>query len=165
MDRLEVSLEDGPHGLVQARSLHTVGERDDRHHRNGIMLWNVTLTLRVLAPDSWWHQARQYFPEVLWLRADDSGGDEKRMIRQEDFETDVPEGYLAHLNELIASGSREALQAQLPESFLRSGIVQTNMETILTILHERRHYQTGHWAIFCQTISGMESLAPLIAAG
>jgi hypothetical protein len=165
MDRLEVTLEEGPHGLVQARTLHPVGERNERFHRNGIMLWNVTVTLRILAPDPWWHQARQYFPDVLWLRSDENSGGEERMIRQSDFETEVPEGYLEYLNELISKGSREALQAQLPESFLRSAIVQTNMETILTILHERRQYQTGHWAIFCQTITGMESLAPLIEAG
>lgn len=165
MDRLEVTLEEGPHGLVQARSLHTVAGRDERFHRNGIMLWNVTLTLKILAPDSWWHQAHQYFPDVLWLRSAKNTEDEGRKIRQTDFETDVPDGYLAYLNDLITQGARDALQAQLPESFLRSGIVHTNMETILTILHERRHYQTGHWAIFCQTVTAMESLAPLIEAG
>ena len=70
---------------------------------------------------------------------------------------------LDHLNSLAHGDSRADLHAKLPESFLRSGVVHTNMETILTILRERGHYNSGHWYGFCRSVRGMESLAPLIA--
>ena len=162
MHQLEVMLQSGPHGLEQARTLHDTAARNGRGRGGGFMLWNVTLTLQIFAPDSWWRQARQYFPEVLWLRSrSESKPDEPdsaRRLSQADFENPVPQRLLDHLNALASEGTRAALKAQLPESFLRSGVVHTNMETILTILRERGHYNAGHWHLFCAAVRGMDGL-------
>ncbi len=161
---LEVELTDGPHGLDHARSLRAATGRTESSQRNGVVLWNVTLTLTVRAPDAWWNQARQYFPEVMWLRSRPDIPDDSRALLQEDFENPIPERLLEYLNSLADAGTRSVLKAQLPESFLRSGVVHTNMETVLTVLRERGHYSSGHWHLFCHAIREMESLQPLLAA-
>ncbi|MEX2445215.1 MAG: hypothetical protein WD492_16545 [Alkalispirochaeta sp.] len=160
---LEVELTDGPHGLDHARSLRAVTGRTDPSRRNGVVLWNVTLTLTVRAPDSWWNQARQYFPNVMWLRSRSDVPDDQRALLQDDFENPVPVRLLEYLNSLASSDTRSVLKAQLPESFLRSGVIHTNMETVLTVLRERGHYNSGHWHLFCHGLRGMESLQPLLA--
>ncbi|MFO8043160.1 MAG: hypothetical protein R6U25_08165 [Alkalispirochaeta sp.] len=163
MELLEVALTDGPHGLDHARSLRAVTGRTEPSRRNGVVLWDVTLTLTVRAPDSWWKQAHQYFPDVLWMRSRSDVPDDQRLLLQEDFENPIPEGLLEHLNSIAGHGTRSVLKAQLPESFLRSGVIHTNMETVLTVLRERSHYSAGHWHLFCRGIREMESIQPLLA--
>jgi hypothetical protein len=99
----------------------------------------------------------------MWLRSRPAVPDHERVLLQEDFEAPIPERLLDYLNSLATGDTRSVLKAQLPESFLRSGVIHTNMETILTVLRERGHYSSGHWHLFCHGLREMESLQPLLA--
>lgn len=161
---LEVELTDGPHEGASAQQLGSAEQREALPDHDGSLLWSMTLTLGIQGPGSWWRQASSYFPEVLWLRARPEEPDHLRRLRQDDFEQAVPEKFLEHLNELARQQQRAALAAQLPGSFLRKGMVQTNLETLADILHERGHYRHGHWFLFCEAIRGMTPLARYLQA-
>ncbi|MFP4153930.1 MAG: hypothetical protein ACLFR8_06885 [Alkalispirochaeta sp.] len=159
---LEITLHDGPNG--PQRSEHAVGiaGRNGYTAFNKIALWEITVTLMIRGPESWWKQARKYFPEIVWLRARPGSDGEERRLEQADFEEIVPAGILAHLNGLIESGNREALQTQLPDSFLRTGLTHTTMETLATILRERGHYNGGHWYEFCRRLGEIPKIYQLL---
>jgi len=149
---LEISIHDGPNGPQRPQSAAGIADRREYTAVDTIALWEITVTLMIRGPELWWKQAGKYFPEIVWLRARPGSNDDERCLEQSDFEDPVPEGILSHLNGLIESGNREALQAQLPDSFLRTGLTHTTMETLATILRERGHYNGGHWHEFCRRL-------------
>lgn len=159
MERLHVTLEEGPHGTSQGEHLREAGARGTGS-RQGLLLWNITVTLKILAPESWWKQARQYFPDTFWMRRRPSESDDHRRLTQDDFETPVPAALLEHLNALAGAGDRDTLRSRLPESFIRVAIVHTNVDTLATILDQRGHYDRGHWHLFCSQILDHPELSP-----
>jgi hypothetical protein len=159
---LEVTLQDGPHGLPPSYAPSGIGDRRDRAAHEGVALWEITLTLMIRGPESWWKQAGPYFREIVWLRSRPEQGDDQRQLTQDDFEDELPSSFLEHLNTLISGGNRSSLKTMLPDSFIRTGIVQTNMETLATILKERGHYDAGHWKDFCSRLREMEETGRIL---
>jgi len=127
-------------------------DREDFHH------WATTVILKVAAPQLWWRQATPYFPEIEWLRAHPERDGEKREIEMSDFEEPVGEQIIKRLNDHIRKRERQALAMLLPESFIRHGVVQTNIAVIRDIMKERGHYKTGHWHAFCNQIRSSKAL-------
>lgn len=162
---MEVTLRDGPRTVGFSSESTAFSRRDLDDTDRAPRLWLTTVTLEMRAPVSWWKQARGYFPEVLWVRAReewDANGD--RNLKQDDFEDAVPEALLVQLNELIKTASRSSLQALLPASFIRRGIVHTNLTVLRDILRERGHYNEGHWSGFCTGIREEPELAAVLSA-
>ena len=125
--------------------------------------WATTLSLSVKAPQSWWRQSQVYFPDILWLRAHPELDEERRRISAGDFEDPVPESMVLRLNDLIREGSRTTLNLLIPESFVRNGVIHTNVAVLRDILKERGHYQEGHWNVFCTRLKGLKELRPFIS--
>ncbi len=161
---LEVTLQDGPHNTPSKGDSTGLENRRDRDAHNGVALWEMTLTLMIRGPEGWWNQAAAYFPEIVWLRGRPGATDEQRQLTPEDFEDELPQSFLAHLNGLVTAGNRAALRSQLPESFIRTGLAHTTMETLATVLREREHYNAGPWKDFCRSLREIPETAAILAA-
>lgn len=126
--------------------------------REGLEDWATTVTLKVAAPQLWWRQVTEYFSEIEWLRAHPDEDPEHRQIEMSDFEEPVGDQIIKRLNDHIRKKERRALAMLLPESFIRHGLIQTNIAVIRDIIKERGHYQTGHWHAFCDQIRSNRTL-------
>ena len=161
--RMEISIQDGLHGPKIPDTRTGIERRKAYVTHQDVALWQITLTLHIRAPESWWKQAQHYFPEIVWIRGRPDSEDSSRRLKQNDFEDEVADSVLAHLNSLIESNNREALLIQLPNSFLRTGLVHTNMDVILRIDRERSHYNAGHWYEFCRRIRTLREIERVFA--
>ncbi|SIP96734.1 hypothetical protein SAMN05920897_10220 [Alkalispirochaeta americana] len=157
---MEVTLQDGPRTVQVPANSQELALRKGPGGVARPDLWLSSVALQIRAPESWWNQARAYFPEVLWLRSrpdkDETG---ERRLTQEDFETPLPEGVIQALNNYILCGDRSSLRAQLPANFIRVGVVQTNLAIVADLFRERGHYNDGHWASFCRILRDEPRLA------
>ncbi len=162
--KLEVILQDGPHGASSPKQPSVIARRDGRLTYNGVAYWEITLTLQIRGPVSWWKQGKNYFHDVVWLRSHPEVEDDQRRLTQDDFEVNLPETLLEHLNSLIRDGKRGTMLTQLPDSFIRTGVVHTTMETIHEILEERGHYNAGHWQDFCNLVRELPGIGPILEA-
>lgn len=160
----ELAVKSGPHSIELSAEYTRILERDSTDEHQAVSLWLRTLTLEVKAPVSWWKQARRYFPDVLWLRLRprENGTIVKPLIPG-DFEEPVPSAVLDHLNALITAGQRSVFHDSIPDSFIRRGVVHTNLAVIRDILDQRGHYNDGHWAEFCRTVRDEETLKKELA--
>ncbi|POQ98520.1 hypothetical protein AU468_13125 [Alkalispirochaeta sphaeroplastigenens] len=150
---MDVILQDGPRTIKIPDNTREISLRSNQGEAAQSSLWLSAVTLQIRAPESWWNQARAYFPEVLWLRTrPDTAEDDQRRLTQEDFEAPLPEGVIANLNACIEQKDRSSLRAQLPASFIRTGVVQTNLAVLCDLFRERGHYNDGHWAGFCRIL-------------
>ncbi len=163
---MDVILQDGPRPVEISPEPDALAQRSGAGDNNTPRLWLVTVTLEIRAPVSWWKQARGYFSEVLWIRArpDEEAAGERRFGTR-DFEEPVPEAVLDHLNRLVETGARSSLQSRLPASFIRRGVVHTNLSVLRDIMRERGHYNDGHWASFCRFLRNDPVFDPVHGAG
>lgn len=160
--RLEVALHDGIHTAPSSGRPTAIVKRHNHTAHNGVALWEITLTLKIRGPESWWKQAHKYFPEIVWLRNRPDIDDETRQLTADDFEDAIPQSVIAHLNNLSATGNREALRLQLPNSFIRTGLAHTTMATLTQIDRERRHYSSGHWLEFCERLHEIPEIVSIL---
>lgn len=88
----------------------------------------------------------------------------KRDLTQEDFELDIPDHYLAHLNS-FGESFRKAKEAgdtnwmnevrheyknRLPEGFLQKATYTFNYETALTMYFQRKNHRLPQWNSRCE---------------
>ena len=157
---LDVSLHAGPHRGPASG----IAAREQHDSHGGTALWEITLTLSVRAPEQWWKQANRYFPEIAWFRARPELAEEDRRLVPEDFEESIPTGVIEHLNGLLDAGNREAVRSQLPQSFLRHGLVHTTMDVLARIQRERGHYNAGHWKAFVDQLHELSAVGDILAS-
>lgn len=115
-------------------------------------LESIAVWLDVEAPRYWWSQADTYR-----LSTKQSESTMHTILRepltQENFEGgDIPEDYLAHLNELIMAKEFATLKKRLPESFLQRRIWMVNYRVLQNIITQRNTHKLPEWQSFIDSV-------------
>lgn len=161
---LEVSLHSDVSPISSIDRPAGIARRTEHLDHEGLALWEIAVTLNIRAPELWWKQAQRYFYDIVWLRARPELADDQRRLIANDFEEPIPAAFIDRLNTLLDAGNRQTVRAQLPDSFLRTGLAHTTVDTIAKIITERGHYDAGHWYEFCRQIYEIAPIAEVLRA-
>jgi len=85
----------------------------------------------------------------------------KRKLTQDDFEYEIHEGTLSHINHLIEMKMDDKLcsdefihtiKNELPEGFLQKRTIDTNYAELLNIYRQRKNHRLTQWHTICDWI-------------
>ena len=123
-----------------------LSNKDAGHNKflESIFVW-VDLT----APRYFWQEFDTYRVGISKQSESTIHTGKKKILKQEDFVTPIPENYLELLNEIRLSGDLQYLKALLPEGFLQRRLVCMNYKCLRNIYQQRKNHTLLEWKEFC----------------
>lgn len=111
-------------------------------------LESIGVWLDITAARYWWQQEATYRVGISRQSGSTMHTLLSHFLTQDDFEGEIAEGIIVHLDRLIQDGDLLAVKRALPESFLQRRIICTNYLTLRRILRQRHHHKLPEWTTF-----------------
>ena len=148
---LGLSLSKGA-SIERARNVAvSLASKDGGHNK---FLESVFVWLDIRAPRYWWQEADTY---RLGTKQSESTMHtiQKQFLDQNDFEGEIPDEILAHLNSLVIQyrerrsiNDLTKLKNDLPEGFLQRRIWVVDYKCLRNILLQRTTHRLTQWKVF-----------------
>ena len=120
-------------------------------------LKHITVSLLIVAPNSFWKQADQYKVGFIDLSTSVMHNALDRDLNQTDFEYHIPETYielLSHFRLQVLDGKMlfDEYVNMIPEGFLYTRVVTTNYMALRNIINQRKNHKLLNWKYFCNRV-------------
>lgn len=138
-------------------------------------LCGIVVQMNITAPRYWWPEFQRYhfadivsststmhrlksFTEKVIQLSDEEKYDEIEKLLDSHFSKDTNRMLIMTFMQLAYSQKNniEVLKANLPDGFLQTSRVTTNMRQLKTMLHQRQFHRLNEWREFCKWISSLE---------
>ena len=126
----------------RACKLASMGKGHNKFLRQ-IMLW-----IDCDAPLYWWKQFDQYKVATCTQSESTMHTLGKQQIQSWHFEKGLPTSTLFRLNSLKEAGDFDALNRELPQSFLQRRVITMSYETLRAIVEQRTGHKLVEWKYF-----------------
>lgn len=123
--------------------------KDGGHNK---FLEAITVWLDIDAPIYWWQQFDTYRCGVSKQSESKMHTLLKRPLISDDFEGEIDNRAIAHINDCISAGNFDDALRHLPMAFLQHRIVATNYKAIRTICMQRRGHKLAEWGVFVRAM-------------
>jgi thymidylate synthase ThyX len=123
--------------------------KGDGHNK---FLESVVVWLDIDAPRYFWQQFDTYRVGVSKQSESTMHTMTVRPLRQEDFESPIPQAYLSQLNRWVENKDWRAVKRNLPESFLQRRIVCLNYMTLQRMIRQRSSHRLVEWRAFIDAV-------------
>lgn len=135
--------------LRRARALAKMGDGHNKFLRQ-LQVW-----LDIKAPLYWWKQMDQYKVATVTQSESTMHTLMKRYLDRSDFEGHVLPTLVATLNGYIKEEDFDAVNRNLPQSFLQRRVLTCSYETIRNCLRQRAGHKLTEWGVFCEAMKDL----------
>lgn len=135
-----------------------LANKDGGHNK---FLEAITVWLDIDAPRYWWQEFDTYRVGMTKQSESTIHTITRRLLTQEDFNRDISQVALDHLNDLIENWRASVekkdfwfakIKEHLPEGFLQRRVVCTNYKTLRNIFFQRQNHKLPEWRTFISNV-------------
>lgn len=120
-------------------------------------LESMVVWLDIEAPRFWWSEFDTYRVGITKQSDSTMHTLKKSALTQDNFEYEIPDDYLKHLNRLITENSGiDKIKNDLPDGFLQGRTVCTNYKVLRNIILQRRNHKLPQWHLFCDEMKKLK---------
>lgn len=126
-----------------------------KDHGENKFLRSIFMWLEVRAPKLWWTEADTYQVATTKQSQSTMHTIRRRQLMQADFNQNIPESFLQHINHLIHEGACvRTIKGVLPDSFVQKRMWVINYQTLREIIIQRQSHPLIEWQVFCDSVLG-----------
>ena len=147
---VECDIDDCQYDFANMKKLSEALCKKDRGHNK--FLEQIQTWFIIRAPLYWWKQFDTYRVGVSKSSKSTMHTLLKREFKKSDFTGDIYSWTVEYLENLRENKEFDKLNAELPNGYLQTRLVNVNYKTLRNIIKQRKHHKLKEWEYFIGTV-------------